>query len=235
MHLMDEKEIASNTNSEARLNTPVHPGCAVLRRAIRGNIVSFPSQIPVFLKQPPADVQWRVVQLFFVRGWSSAKIGERFNVPRHQIWEILNEWSVRALALGYVQVIDTESFAACCHVSAEYGKHDIEGAGANVAPVRGSAHRRFPDPAVAVAPAGLGASGGKPGDYSENTNLVRTLNAAIASCEEWQDDFWMRAAALLRDLRTVASVAGEIRRSSEQAERLVTTPPNAEEQVSHVA
>ena len=80
--------------------------------AVRANIVSFPSQIPTLLKQPSADMQWRVVLLFFVRGWSASRIGARFNVPRHRIWKTLNSWSVRALALGYVQVIDPEAFAA---------------------------------------------------------------------------------------------------------------------------
>jgi hypothetical protein len=31
----------------------------------------------------------------------------------------LNGWSVRALALGYIQVIDPEAFAACCHLNVE--------------------------------------------------------------------------------------------------------------------
>jgi hypothetical protein len=116
MHLLDEKQ-------RARLKTPVHPGCAVLRRAVRGNIVSFPSQIPAFLRNPPADVQCRVVLLFFVQGWSSVDISTRFNVPKHVIWGILNDWAVRALALGYIQVIDQEAFATCCRADDEYGSN----------------------------------------------------------------------------------------------------------------
>jgi hypothetical protein len=107
-----------NGRQEARAKTPVHPGCAVLRRAVRENIVSFPSQIVAFLRNPPADMQCRVVLLFFVHGWSSVDIAGRFNVPKHLIWGILNDWSVRALALGYIQVIDPEAFDTCCRVDA---------------------------------------------------------------------------------------------------------------------
>src|ERR1700674_596364 len=88
---------------------------------MRRNIVSFPSQIPTFLKQPPADMQSRMVLLYIVRGWSSAKIAARFNVPAHWILKSLNAWSVRALALGYVQVVDPQAFTACCHAEVEYG------------------------------------------------------------------------------------------------------------------
>jgi hypothetical protein len=109
MYLVEKRQ-------EARLKTPVHPGCAVLRRAVRGNLVSFPSQIVAFLKSPPADMQCRVVLLFFVHGWSSIDIAARFDVPKHLVWGILNDWSVRALALGCIQVIDPEAFDICCRV-----------------------------------------------------------------------------------------------------------------------
>jgi hypothetical protein len=114
MELVDEKE-------EASVKAPIYPGSAVLRRAVRQNIVSFPSQIQAFLRRPAADMQCRVVLLFFVRGWTSIQIAARFGVPKHVIRGILNEWSVRALALGYIQVIDAEEFAICCRMDDEYG------------------------------------------------------------------------------------------------------------------
>jgi hypothetical protein len=114
MQLVDEKE-------EASVKAPIYPGSAVLRRAVRQNIVSFPSQIQAFLRRPAADMQCRVVLLFFVRGWTSIQIAARFGVPKHVIRGILNEWSVRALALGYIQVIDAEEFAICCRMDDEYG------------------------------------------------------------------------------------------------------------------
>ena len=114
MQLVDEKE-------EASWKAPIYPGSAVLRRAVRRNIVSFPSQIQAFLRRPAADRQCRVVLLFFVRGWTSIQIAMRFGVPKHVIRGILNDWSVRALALGYIQVIDPEEFAICCRMDDEYG------------------------------------------------------------------------------------------------------------------
>ena len=114
MQLVDE-------TAEASWKTPIYPGSAVLRRAVRRNIVSFPSQIQAFLRRPAADMQCRVVLLFFVRGWTSIQIAMRFNVPKHVIRGILNDWSVRALALGYIQVIDPEAFAICCRMDEEYG------------------------------------------------------------------------------------------------------------------
>ena len=121
MHFVDATRNVSERNGEEREAAPVHPGSAVLRRAFRGNIVSFPAQVPVFLKQPTGDMQWRMVLLYFVRGWSAPKIAARFNVPIHRIRNILNAWSVRALELGYIQVIDPEAFAVCCRDDAESG------------------------------------------------------------------------------------------------------------------
>jgi hypothetical protein len=108
---MDEKRNGVNVTGGAGFRTPLNPGSVALRRAIRRNVVSFPSQVPVFLKQRPSGMEWRAVLLFFVRGWSSSRIAARFHVPAHQIWQLLENWSVRALALGYVQVIDQEAFA----------------------------------------------------------------------------------------------------------------------------
>ena len=193
---LDEKPNAPEINGHARMRTPVHPGCAALRRAVRRNIASFPSQTPAFLKQPVADVQWRVVVLFFVRGWRATDIAARFHVPKHRIWKVLNEWSVRALALGYVQVIDEEAFATCCRM-------DVEG-------------RKDRD-------SGETLPGGRPVDVpQEDIDLIAALDIAIAHCEEWREVFWMRAATLLRDMRTAAAVALEVRRSTGQVDgRLV--------------
>src|ERR1019366_4580380 len=121
MLFRDENRTAWAIDSEAGLKMPVHPGSAALRRALRSNIVCFPSRIPILLKQPPPDMQWRMVLLFFVLGWSSARIAVRFDVPKHRIKKGLNEWSARALALGHIQIIDPEAFAASCQVDVEYG------------------------------------------------------------------------------------------------------------------
>ena len=223
MHvMMDEKQNVSEI-SEERLQIPVHPGSETLRRAVRGNIVSFPSQIPSLLKQPAADTQWRIVLLFFVRGWSASRIAARFNVPRHRIWKILNGWSVRALALGHIQVIDPEAFAACCHLDVEYGAvHAAEEIESTPVPWR------LPEAVpVAAAQALPEPAGTRPGNGSADApvpsaELIGALDTAIAQCEAWRDEFWVRTARLLRELRTVAA-ALELQRSSEQVADLFTT------------
>ena len=113
---MYARQNVEDRNGQAPRQVPVHPGCVVLRHALRNNIVSFPSQTPILLRLPAADMQWRMVLLFYVRGWTAVEIAKRFHAPRHQIWKALNDWSVRALALGVIQVIDHEAFARCCGI-----------------------------------------------------------------------------------------------------------------------
>ena len=50
-----------------------------------------------------------------------------------------------------------------------------------------------------------------------SVDLIAALDAAIAQCETWREEFWVRTATLLRELRAVAA-ALELRRSSEQTE-----------------
>ena len=121
MDVMEENRNASDSYGAPVLKTTLYPGCGALRRAVRGNIVSFPSRVPSLLKTPSDDMQWREVLLYFVRGWSSVKIAARFLVPKHQIRQILRDWSVRALALGCMEIIDPEAFQACCLTNAERG------------------------------------------------------------------------------------------------------------------
>src|SRR5581483_6611266 len=89
----------------------LHPGNGALRRAIRENVVSFPSQAPVLSKQARPEMEWRVALLFLVRGWAMTSIAARFDVPVSRISQMIREWSVRAFALGYIQVIDPDRFA----------------------------------------------------------------------------------------------------------------------------
>jgi hypothetical protein len=79
-----------------------------LRAAICGNQVSFPAQVPVFEKQTRPDVQWRVVQLYFVRGWSFVDIARRYGVTPQRVMQIVTIWRMRAVALGYIQEIPPE-------------------------------------------------------------------------------------------------------------------------------
>ncbi len=76
-----------------------------LQEAIRANQVSFPSQIPVFIKHAEGKLQCHVVLLYFVLGWSCDKIAKRYRVTRQHIWQIVSEWRRHAVALGYIQAI----------------------------------------------------------------------------------------------------------------------------------
>jgi len=76
-----------------------------LQEAIRCNQVSFPSQVPVFIKHAAGTQQCHVVILYFVRGWSCDRIAKRYNVTRQHIWQMVSEWRRHAVALGYLQAI----------------------------------------------------------------------------------------------------------------------------------
>jgi hypothetical protein len=76
-----------------------------LQEAIRANQVSFPSQVPVFIKHAEGRLQSHVVLLYFVLGWSCDKIARRYSFTRQHIWQIVSEWRRHAVALGYLQVI----------------------------------------------------------------------------------------------------------------------------------
>ena len=78
-------------------------GNTALRAAIRRNLVSFPSQIPPFMKR--GETQERIVQLYFVRGWRMKLIGERYGLSKSAVRKLLSEWRVRAIAAGYIQDI----------------------------------------------------------------------------------------------------------------------------------
>jgi hypothetical protein len=76
-----------------------------LQEAIRDNQVSFPSQVPVFIKHAEGKLQCHVVLLYFVLGWSCDRIAKRYHFTRQHIWQIVSEWRRHAVALGYLQVI----------------------------------------------------------------------------------------------------------------------------------
>jgi len=71
--------------------------------AIRRNLVCFPSQAPVFGKLPRRDVQWRLAILYFVRGWSTRDIGVRYGLTRERCGQIISDWRIRAVNMGYIQ------------------------------------------------------------------------------------------------------------------------------------
>jgi hypothetical protein len=76
-----------------------------LREAIRANLVSFPSQVPTFIKHERPDVQRRLAQLYFVLGWDCGTIGARYELVSARVRQILNTWARRAVETGYIQHI----------------------------------------------------------------------------------------------------------------------------------
>jgi hypothetical protein len=76
-----------------------------LRGAIQNSKISFPSQVPVFERQSRSDIQWRVVELYFVRNWSCLQLGDRYGVGSMRIRQVISQWVRRAAMLGYLQEI----------------------------------------------------------------------------------------------------------------------------------
>jgi len=79
-----------------------------LRSGIRANLISFPAQIPIFDKHDRPDLQRKLVQLYFVLGWSCTNIAIRYGLLRQRVQQILNTWKRRAAETGYVQHIPPE-------------------------------------------------------------------------------------------------------------------------------
>jgi hypothetical protein len=80
-----------------------------VRTAIHANQITFPVPVPVFPCQQKADVQWRLVELYFVRGWTPAKLAERYRISSTRVRQSLRSWVRRATALGYLQPIPSEN------------------------------------------------------------------------------------------------------------------------------
>lgn len=75
------------------------------RKAIRANAVSFPSQVPTFERHDRQDIQAKVVQLYFVLGWSCKRVAVRHGITPGRVTHILKVWKQRAVETGYVQYI----------------------------------------------------------------------------------------------------------------------------------
>jgi transposase len=83
-----------------------------LREAIQSKQVSFPSQIPTFPKHTRPDLQRKLVQLYFVCGWSRSKIRARYGLSAQRFQQILSTWKNRAIELGLIQTIPPEQTPA---------------------------------------------------------------------------------------------------------------------------
>lgn len=90
------------------LSTVEGPRINCLRDSIQANRVHFPMPIPSFPYQYRADIQWRLVELYFIRGWSTRRIAERYGVTARRIQQSLQHWVVSAMERGYLQLIPPE-------------------------------------------------------------------------------------------------------------------------------
>lgn len=87
-------------------------GNTLLRTAVTRNLVTFPAQIQPFMKRTSGDLQERIVQLYFVRGWSVRSICERYAMSKAMVHKLLAEWRVRAIESGYIQEIEPGCLSA---------------------------------------------------------------------------------------------------------------------------
>jgi len=97
-----------NLKALCRLEVSVNIAQTSLRRlrtAIQNHQVSFPAQVPIFSCQSRSDIQWRLVDLYFVRNWSCAQLGERYGVTMERARQLISQWVQRAIVLGYLQEI----------------------------------------------------------------------------------------------------------------------------------
>jgi len=91
-------------------------GNSALRVAIQRNLVSFPSQIPSFVKRPGDDTQQRIAYLYFGRGWAVRNICARYGLGKALVQRLVSEWRIRAVAAGYIQDIHPEDLDLVIHV-----------------------------------------------------------------------------------------------------------------------
>ncbi len=87
-------------------------GNTLLRTAITRNLVTFPAQIQPFMKRTAGDLPERIVQLYFVRGWSVRNICDRYGMSKAMVHKLLAEWRIRAVESGYIQEIEPNCLAA---------------------------------------------------------------------------------------------------------------------------
>jgi hypothetical protein len=119
-------------------------GNTLLRTAITRNLVTFPAQVQPFMKRTMGDMQERIVQLYFVRGWSVRNICDRYGMSKAMVHKLLAEWRIRAVESGYIQEIEPDCLSA---LEAEGDNDSLEnGAGGNREAVGGNAPPVIPRP-----------------------------------------------------------------------------------------
>ena len=90
--------------------SPVDAGLRIdhLRDAIQTNQISFPVPAPIFSCEYRADVQWRLAELYFVRGWEPMRLAKRYRITSARVRQSLRSWVRRAAKHGYLQPIPAD-------------------------------------------------------------------------------------------------------------------------------
>lgn len=101
-------------------------GNSALRLAIQRNLVSFPAQIPPFMKRPGDDTQQRIAHLYFSRGWPIRSICARYGLSKPMVQRLVSEWRIRAVAAGFIQDIHPEDLDALIQVRDEPLKDEAD-------------------------------------------------------------------------------------------------------------
>jgi DNA-binding transcriptional regulator LsrR (DeoR family) len=57
------------------------------------------------MRHDRADLQWKLAQLYFVRGWNCEAIAAKYGLIHQRVRQILKTWKGRAVVTGYIQVI----------------------------------------------------------------------------------------------------------------------------------
>jgi hypothetical protein len=94
-------------------------GNSALRIAIQRNLVSFPSQLPAFMKRPGDDTQQRIAHLYFARGWPIRNICARYGLTKAMVQRLVSEWRMRAVSAGFIQAIHSEDLDVLIHLKDE--------------------------------------------------------------------------------------------------------------------
>jgi hypothetical protein len=88
-------------------------GNRMVRAGVRNNLITFPSEVPVFKKTTRPDLQAKFAVLYFIRGWSTTQIGLRYGLGRQRVAQIITRWRVRAVRQGYIQLINEHTLVPC--------------------------------------------------------------------------------------------------------------------------
>jgi hypothetical protein len=103
---------AGTTGQQEIAMDPALLGNRALQVAVRRNLVCFPSQAPIFGKRPRREIQWRLAVLYFIRGWSTREIARRYGLTRERCGQIITDWRIRAVNMGYIQDVTPDDFDA---------------------------------------------------------------------------------------------------------------------------